>query len=107
MSKTSRRLLGLVYAPLRQWRGLDTISPQDLVVDNIMSSPESSSAELEKANRGRLDELGLGFEHGEVVVVSLDGTLGGESSDLQRFLHSVVGFCLVSSQLVLLRSEDH
>jgi hypothetical protein len=79
---TSRRLSGLVYAPLRQWRGLDTISPQDLVVDSIASSPECSSAELEKANRGRLDELGLGFEDGEVVVVSLDGTPGGE---LARF----------------------
>lgn len=82
MSKTSRRLLGLVYAPLRQWRGLDTISPQDLVVDNIISSPESSSADLEKVNRGRLDDLGLGFEEGQVVVVSLDGTPGGESNDL-------------------------
>jgi hypothetical protein len=84
MSSTSR-LLGLVYAPLRQWRHLDTIPPQHLFVNSIESSPVSSSTELEKANKARLDELGLREEDGQVVVVSLDGTPGGELARFSAF----------------------
>ena len=64
-----KSLLGLGSAPLRQWRRLDSVSPLEI------SKAESTES---------WDDLGLKLEDDELVVLSLDGTPGGESGSLLR-----------------------